>query len=997
MSKGITPAFGDEDILVNGKRPDRWTDLYAVGGIACHVLTGNVPRSVGFQPASPGSPAIGASPPNNRQAGSLPNDDAIAFQRALRAAQVPAEVVRIIVKARTKRDDRLAPEDTDPRVFPSALAAADAIHNWREGRVRRAAFIKQSLVTLALLLLVGLPGLWSWLQWNEARQASNLVAGQRMIDDLRQQFDQFPQRVRETVASLRDGATQAERKLNESQSHGAALSERLALADAARSEWRRVLKVGREIERGTDLQEAIGLWLEQRPDQAEFWVTAAPTISQRLTVLGTQFRDLTGKLQSADVGETDGESGLVNRLSKLLAELKPFMSENEEARKALLAKLAYEREKGSVAPRVQKLDEFIQIDNDAQSGAKGFVAGEFKVAKALFDGANGKLTKFLDRPGIETSEEKQNRQRVTVELVSVLEAEKTRLASRVTQLTGEIDAQAKHIAEVSQEQSKTKADLKTAQDKLTAVEPQLAALNQTKATLTKATSELAATQKSLTEQQAKLRTIEPQLVVAKADLETEKKRADKADEQVRQLIAAADRGNEEALKRAQEIAALNTKIAQVDTKQLQQAEDAFAAARENYGKVLRLRDQFVANDKPKPTSKILEGKNQDVAVAQEQMEAAFEKLEAAHVVAFNVKQPDVAEAQQNLEAARAEYEDGSPKLDKPKQTLATAKATQQPFAAAAARASGAAKKLTTSEIVALAGVVPGLPRGKVFTDKNGNNYVRIEAVESFLMGAPEGEAEASSNEKPQHKVGIPQPLYFGEKEETQAEFQDIMGFNPSYFSATGGGAASVKGMDTSKFPVESVSWFDNCEYANRKSLKNGLTPSYRLANVQKDGLHIKSAEVTFLDDGTGFRMPKEAEWEYAARAGTNTPFYWGSVLNGKEANVDGNYPYGTTTKGPYLGRTSKVGAYAANPFGIYDTVGNVWEPCQDTYDAKAYASRGNGVTVDPMVNIGNGSCVFRGGSWNDFTRCTRAADRAGVTPDVRDHNSVAVWCCLLLA
>ena len=167
----------------------------------------------------------------------------------------------------------------------------------------------------------------------------------------------------------------------------------------------------------------------------------------------------------------------------------------------------------------------------------------------------------------------------------------------------------------------------------------------------------------------------------------------------------------------------------------------------------------------------------------------------------------------------------------------------------------------------------------------------------------------------------------------------------------------VSGQNTSKFPVEQVSWTDAMEFCQKLSVKEGVT----------------------------YRLPTEAEWEYAARAGTTTPFHFGTMLNGDRANVDGGFPYGTTTKGPYLQRTTTVGSYAKNAFGLFDMHGNVWEWCEDIYDAKAYASR-SGRTTDPKVTSGLQDRVLRGGSWYLLSRNTRSANRGTFSPDNRNDS-----------
>lgn len=230
--------------------------------------------------------------------------------------------------------------------------------------------------------------------------------------------------------------------------------------------------------------------------------------------------------------------------------------------------------------------------------------------------------------------------------------------------------------------------------------------------------------------------------------------------------------------------------------------------------------------------------------------------------------------------------------------------------------------------------------GDTWTDPvTGMKFLWI-APGSFDMGSAEIE-----DANPVRIVKINKGFWLGQFEVTQAQWRAVMDDDPSSFKGD-------------NLPVEQVAW-DEVDSFIRK------------LNSMGQG---------------GFRLPTEAEWEYACRAGTKSEFCYGDTLDSSQANFDGNYPYGGATTGVYREKTTAAGSFRPNAWGLYDMHGNVWELCSDWYDPDYYKSRQN-PDCDPRGPCSGSFRVLRGGAWRNVADECRSAARSRYIPGFR-FNSI---------
>ncbi|MEI6063536.1 MAG: formylglycine-generating enzyme family protein [Pseudanabaena sp. ELA748] len=241
------------------------------------------------------------------------------------------------------------------------------------------------------------------------------------------------------------------------------------------------------------------------------------------------------------------------------------------------------------------------------------------------------------------------------------------------------------------------------------------------------------------------------------------------------------------------------------------------------------------------------------------------------------------------------------------------------------------------------------------------NDVPLEMVEipagSFEMGAPESEKESSDNERPQHEVSL-QTFCMGKYPITQAQWRSVATL-PQINQELNPDPSHFKG---DKRPVETVSWLDAMEFCRRLSK------------------HTRRE----------YRLPSEAEWEYACRARTTTPFHFGETITTDYVNYNGGYPYGDAPKGENRNETTDVGSFkVANAFGLYDMHGNVWEWCADDWhDSYEGAPNDTQIRIKDIKNYEAPETLklLRGGSWLSSAQLCRSACRSLSFARLQDFN-----------
>ncbi|HQZ68483.1 MAG TPA: SUMF1/EgtB/PvdO family nonheme iron enzyme [Planctomycetaceae bacterium] len=836
----------------------------------------------------------------------------------------------------------------------------DAVHRQRDqARYRRGVV----LWCLTIAICLGIP-LWiTWGKFQDARRQTLL--------------EEFASRrpVAEQQTTTNPASEEALRQADELRTSAQSKSVAESIVDL-----RRALQlladaqdIDRDVKRLRDLLNPVGKTLTETP-----WHIESDVIDQQQKALGQRHKAIVALLEVGNTQQAEKE------LATLLADVGQLQRGNVEAMKTDTARQTWLRQKSHIPARLTDAPALAAILRRGKEGEDGWNSGDWTTARLSYSGAVEDLERILHAEL--TAEEKATLLESDADSLARLESEKADLAQQIDSLKQQINDLGTQLATTNGERQAAlaKADeLTKDRDRLnksaTTADSELKELRPLKTQLVDATKSLQAAQQQVLQLEETKTTAEQSVARLENLLRAKGAEADSL-----RASAAAGGGNSVEAEVIGALAAIDAAIAGIGGNKdpaaaATLARGSLADALVEYDKAVLLKQQAL-NEKYLPASSKVKRIEVAITQAEATLRSGLNVLDEPLVTQYEAQQQVIVTAEASYQTLLKEVAPDHKDAVALKTRIDGLKSQQSKLALAHTRHAGKSTP-SASELV-------GLCRGQIgelLAERRKAEFTRLRAdgklptaanIESvpispgkFNMGSTEFD-----DEKPVRDKSISKAFYAGKYEVTIGQILTWLNspgvtLNDEWIDLSNSDCPIRK--SGGKFELNTSTTF-------------GKSVDQPMVYVSWHGAKAFCEWCSKVDLAFTYRLPTEAEWEYMARAGSTTAYPWGDLCNGTEANVDGNHPHGTNTKGPYKQVTVPVGSYKPNAWGLYDTAGNAWEWCNDWYEKDYYA---NSPANDPQGPSSGSSRVLRGGSWGLNVLNARSSNRNNLyTPDLRNVN-----------
>lgn len=718
--------------------------------------------------------------------------------------------------------------------------------------------------------------------------------------------------------------------------------------------------IDQKIEQIRPLLNPLGETLSPTGTQEEGspWLLSSAVIEQRLRELQKRHAQIVTYLDQAESARAE------RMLAELLRDVGQLQRDNVSAMHTETARRNWLKLQTKIPERLLTHAAWPAISRAGKDAEAGWDAGEWSNSKLLYLGAAEDLERFLNSES--TPAEKAELLQTDAEAIVRLETEKADLQQQIAALREEKAKLGEQLSATNEQRLSAEAEvasLAKERDHLRQAEAaataELEKLQRLEAELAQANTALHEAQDSVTQltlaksmAEESLQNTEPKLSAKASEINTHRTTTSNGDESnvLVQLSAS--------------LVAIDSRLAAAgsekdDATAVRLAREQLADALSDYDAAMQLKQQAIA-EKYLPTSSRVNAIDLTLAQAETTLRSGLKIVDERFAIQFEQLQVVINKAEVRFQTLLNEVAPDNEEATVLKQQMDGLRSQQSRLAAAHDRHAGKSTPVTTDLVTICRSEVQNLlaqQRTIEFERLKASGKAPVAAgiemvpiaAGTFTMGEGTTAREAT----------IDKPFYAGKYEVTIGQVLTWLNssgvvFNNEWIDLSSSFCPVKKGG--SKFELNTGTQFGNSQ-------------DQPMVEVSWSGARAFCEWCRKQDPRFTYRLPTEIEWEYLARAGSTTAYPWGDSCNGIEANVDGTDPHGTTTEGPFLKKTTTAGSYSPNAWGIFDTVGNVWEWCENNDETSR---------TSPLL---------RGGAWYFFPIDARSSNRLERPPDYRSHST----------